>query len=102
MGHRLMKHAPWNKLETKKKIDVAILGATGYTGSEILKCILKHPKTTIKYLIGNKTVGKKICEIFSLYKGFKLPKIHSIFYERRTIFPLSIIKKYTVFCHDWK
>ena len=30
------------------KIDVAIIGASGYTGGELMRILLKHPKVNIK------------------------------------------------------
>ena len=42
-----------------KKINIAILGATGYVGLDLVYLLSKHPKVEIKYLCAQKSVGKK-------------------------------------------
>ena len=44
----------------KDPINIAIAGATGYIGLELIKILSKHPKVRILYLCANKSVGKKI------------------------------------------
>ena len=54
--------------------NVAILGPSGYTGHEIIRILLKHPKVKIKLLIGNKSEGKHISEIFTSLSQIDLPQ----------------------------
>ncbi len=54
------------------------MGASGYTGSEVLRMLLKHPLVKIKELIGDQNAGKKISEIFSNINDSKLPLITSL------------------------
>mgnify|MGYP001179844719 CR=1 FL=1 len=42
------------------KINVAVIGATGYTGLDLVLMLSKHPKVKIKYLCATKNLGKKI------------------------------------------
>ena len=42
------------------KINIAIIGATGYTGLDLVLMLSKHPKVVIKYLCATKNLGKKI------------------------------------------
>ena len=42
------------------KINVAVIGATGYTGLDLILMLSKHPKVKIKYLCATKNLGKKI------------------------------------------
>ena len=51
------------------------MGASGYTGSEILRILLKHPYVNIKALIGESSAGKHISDIFSNFHGIELPII---------------------------
>ncbi len=51
----------------KKRI--AILGATGYTGEELIKRLIKHRYVEIVFLSSRTFEGKKIWEIFSSLKG---------------------------------
>jgi len=49
------------------KITVSIIGATGYTGIELLKLLINHPNVEIKHLTSNSHRGK----ISDLYGHFK-------------------------------
>jgi len=44
----------------KDSLNIAIAGATGYVGLELIKILSKHPKAKILYLCAKKSVGKKI------------------------------------------
>ena len=44
----------------KDSLNIAIAGATGYVGLELVKILLKHPKATIVYLCAQKSIGKSI------------------------------------------
>ena len=43
-----------------KKINIAIVGATGYVGLDLVKFLSKHPMVNIKYLCAQKKIGKRI------------------------------------------
>lgn len=47
-----------------KKITVSIIGATGYTGIELLKILINHPNVSIKYLISGSQNNQKISDIY--------------------------------------
>lgn len=47
-----------------KKIKVSIIGATGYSGKELIRILLKHPQVELVHLVSASYVGKKIAEIF--------------------------------------
>jgi len=51
-----------------KKIDVAIVGASGFTGLELIKILLNHPYFEIKALFGSEG-GERIEEIYPSLKG---------------------------------
>ena len=53
------------------------MGASGYTGAELIRILLKHPFVNIKKIIGDKSAGKDISKIFSNFSDIKLPKINS-------------------------
>ena len=42
------------------KLRVGVIGATGYTGLELVYLLTKHPKVIIKYLCATKKIGSKI------------------------------------------
>ncbi len=58
-----------------KKVDILIAGATGYIGNQLIKIFQKHRFVKIKYLCGNKSVGKKISKFDEDIVDKKLPKI---------------------------
>lgn len=47
-----------------EKIKVSIIGATGYSGKELIRILLKHPQVDIIHLVTTSYVGKKIAEVF--------------------------------------
>ena len=44
----------------KDSLNIAIAGATGYVGLELIKILSKHNRAKIIYLCANKSAGKKI------------------------------------------
>ena len=64
-------------MSVSKKINVAIIGATGYTGLDLTLLLSKHPKIKILNLCATKNIGKKI-SFFDKRIKVKLPKISSI------------------------
>ena len=60
----------------KNKINVAVIGATGYTGLDLILMLSKHPKINILNLCATKNLGKKI-NFFDKRIKKKLPKISS-------------------------
>ena len=62
---------------SKKKINIAIIGATGYTGLDLVYLLTKHPKANIVNLCATKNLGKKI-SFFDKRIKIKLPKISSV------------------------
>ena len=59
------------------KINVAIVGATGFTGLDLVMMLSKHPKVKIANLCATKKLGKNI-NFFDKRIKKKLPKISSI------------------------
>ena len=58
-----------------RKLDALIAGSTGYIGIQLIRLLLKHKNVNIKYLCGNKSIGKKISFYDKSLKFKKLPKI---------------------------
>ena len=61
----------------KKKLNIAIIGATGYTGLDLVFFLSKHPKVKICYLCATKNLGKNI-NFFDKRIKKRLPKISPI------------------------
>jgi len=59
-------------------LNIAILGATGYVGLELIKLLEKHPKVKIKYLCAQKLIGKSVNVLNKKKKKKNLPKISKV------------------------
>ena len=59
------------------KINVAVAGATGYVGLDLVKILSGHPRVQISYLCAQKKIGKKI-QFFDKRIKKKLPKISKL------------------------
>ena len=46
------------------KIKVSVVGVTGYTGTELLRCLLQHDHVEIKYLVSRQHDGTPLSELF--------------------------------------
>ncbi len=60
-------------------IKVAVLGASGYTGGELIRLLLNHPNVEICYITAEKHAGKQITEVFPHLKrllDLKLEKLY--------------------------
>ena len=62
---------------SKKKINIAVIGATGYTGLDLVFLLSKHPKVNIINLCATKNLGKNI-SFFDKRIKKKLPKISTV------------------------
>ena len=62
---------------SKNKINIAVIGATGYTGLDLVYLLTKHPKANILNLCATKNLGKSIYFFDKRIKK-NLPKITSI------------------------
>ncbi len=64
-------------MSRQNKINVAVVGATGYTGLDLVLILSKHPRVKIVNLCATKNLGKKI-SFFDLRIKKKLPKLSSV------------------------
>jgi N-acetyl-gamma-glutamyl-phosphate reductase len=54
----------------KKKIQVGLIGATGYGGVGLIELLINHPSVTISALIAKQETGKPISTVYPHLKGF--------------------------------
>ena len=64
-------------MSLNKKLNIAVIGATGFTGLDLVFLLSRHPKIKINYLCATKNIGKKITFFDKRIKR-KLPKISSL------------------------
>ena len=57
---------------------VAILGASGYTGAELIRLLLNHPNLTINALSGDRKAGLRFEEVFPHLSYSDLPVLKKI------------------------
>lgn len=50
-------------------LKTAIIGATGYTGLELVRLLLKHPQVEISVLTSERMAGQKFSEAFPQFQG---------------------------------
>jgi len=60
----------------KKRI--AILGASGYTGAELVRLIASHPQMEIVALSADRKAGLEMAEVFPFLRHLNLPKLCKI------------------------
>ena len=59
-------------------IKVAIIGASGYTGAELIRILLNHPKVEITALVANSNAGQKIEQLYPHLANYNLPDLKKI------------------------
>jgi len=54
-----------------EKANIAVLGASGYTGSEIVRLLSVHPQMQISHLTANSNAGKKFDTVYPQHMNLK-------------------------------
>lgn len=54
------------------------MGASGYTGSELVRLLLRHPRVEIVALTADRKAGQTMAEVFPQFAPFPLPKLVTI------------------------
>jgi N-acetyl-gamma-glutamyl-phosphate reductase len=57
---------------------VGVLGASGYTGSECVRLLLRHPDVEIALLTADRRAGQEMREVFPQFSAVALPKLTAI------------------------
>ena len=57
---------------------IAILGASGYTGAELVRLIATHPHMEIAALSADRKAGMEMAEVFPFLRHLALPKLQKI------------------------
>src|SRR5262245_65511468 len=60
------------------KARIGVLGASGYTGSECVRLLLRHPNVEIALLTADRRAGQAMRDVFPQFSPFDLPKLVSI------------------------
>ncbi|VAX07825.1 N-acetyl-gamma-glutamyl-phosphate reductase, partial [hydrothermal vent metagenome] len=66
------------KTGTSKKIRAAILGASGYTGVELIRLLVRHPNVDIVLMTADRKAGHPIDTVYPHLTGLGLPDLIAI------------------------
>ena len=65
-------------MDAQQTVRIGILGASGYTGGELLRLLLRHPRVRITLLTADRNAGKPIDGVFPHLAGYGLPTLTSV------------------------
>jgi N-acetyl-gamma-glutamyl-phosphate reductase len=51
-------------MKTERKTKVAVMGASGYTGEELVRLLLRHPHAELAAVTSRQSAGKSLAEVF--------------------------------------
>ncbi len=60
------------------KAKIGVLGASGYTGAELVRILLRHPRVEIVLLTADRRAGKTMADVFPQFSPYPLPKLTSV------------------------
>jgi N-acetyl-gamma-glutamyl-phosphate reductase len=60
------------------KARIGVLGASGYTGAELVRMLLRHPRSEIVLLTAERSAGKAMREVFPQFSPYTLPTLTAI------------------------
>jgi N-acetyl-gamma-glutamyl-phosphate reductase len=60
------------------RLRIGILGASGYTGAELVRLLARHPHAEIRLLTADRQAGRPLAEVFPHLGGLRLPNLIKI------------------------
>ncbi|MFL6796315.1 MAG: N-acetyl-gamma-glutamyl-phosphate reductase [Xanthobacteraceae bacterium] len=60
------------------KARIAVLGASGYAGAELLRLLIPHPRVEIVLLTADRRAGQHMQQVFPQFSPYALPRLTSI------------------------
>ena len=60
------------------KAKIGVLGASGYTGAELLRLLIRHPRVEIVLLTADRRAGKAMADVFPQFAPYALPMLTAI------------------------
>jgi N-acetyl-gamma-glutamyl-phosphate reductase len=61
-----------------KNAKIGVLGASGYTGAELLRLLIHHPRVAIALLTAERRAGKSMADVFPQFLPYKLPQLTTV------------------------
>src|SRR5262249_18376124 len=65
-------------LSMADKAKIGVLGASGYTGAELLRLLIPHPRVEIVLLTAERRAGQDMRQVFPQFSPYALPKLVAI------------------------
>jgi N-acetyl-gamma-glutamyl-phosphate reductase len=62
----------------RSQAKIGVLGASGYTGAELVRLLIRHPQVEIVLLTADRRAGQEMRQVFPQFSPFELPKLQSI------------------------
>jgi N-acetyl-gamma-glutamyl-phosphate reductase len=59
----------------QKKARIGVLGASGYTGAELVRLLICHPQVEIALLTADRRAGQAMAQVFPQFSPYALPKL---------------------------
>jgi N-acetyl-gamma-glutamyl-phosphate reductase len=69
---------PTKAKNANSKAKIGVLGASGYTGSELVRLLLCHPKVDIVLLTADRRAGQEMRAVFPQFAPYDMPKLVAI------------------------
>jgi N-acetyl-gamma-glutamyl-phosphate reductase len=60
------------------KATIGVLGASGYTGSELVRLLLRHSRVELALLTAERRAGQEMRDVFPQFSPFTLPKLVAV------------------------
>src|SRR5262249_37970529 len=60
------------------KAKIGVLGASGYTGAELVRLLIPHPQVNILLLTADRRAGQEMRQVFPQFSPYRLPKLVAI------------------------
>ena len=57
---------------------IGVLGASGYTGAELLRLLIRHPSVAIVLLTADRRAGQEMRRVFPQFAPYALPQLVSL------------------------
>ncbi|MEM9221608.1 MAG: N-acetyl-gamma-glutamyl-phosphate reductase [Pseudomonadota bacterium] len=59
-------------------VNIAIFGASGYTGAELIRLLVRHPEARIRALSAESNAGRPMADVFPQFSALDLPHLQKI------------------------
>jgi len=60
------------------KAKIGVIGASGYTGAELVRLLIPHPRVDIVLLTADRRAGKPMAEVFPQFAPYALPTLTAL------------------------